>query len=176
MHMLTPHLDIAKNIRCLVSDVDGVMTDGRLYYDAQGENTKVFNVQDGMGLTLLMKANIDVAVISGRSCEALKVRLQELSIQHMALGQGHKAQAFDTLLSTLKIDAKQVAYIGDDVNDLCILNRAGLAITVANAPAIIKQHAHCVTTRRGGDGALREVCDSLLEAQGHWDNILQSLA
>ena len=176
MNMQNQHLAIAKNIRCLACDVDGVLTDGQLYFDAHGENLKAFNVQDGMGLTLLMQAKVHVAIISGRSSKALEMRLQELSIKHTALGQRHKLHSFNELLRSTGLKASQVAYIGDDVNDLCILNRVGLSITVANAPNMIKQQTHCTTTLPGGHGAVREVCDALLDAQGHWKQILQDMA
>jgi 3-deoxy-D-manno-octulosonate 8-phosphate phosphatase (KDO 8-P phosphatase) len=167
MNTTPPDSKILKNIRCLITDVDGVMTDGRLHISANGETHKSFHVQDGLGIKLLQESGIPVAVISGRQSAALDYRLRELGIKHFATGQHDKTKSFSDICQTLGVTANQVAYVGDDLNDLCLLKQVGLAISVPNGSPDVHTHCHWVTTRSGGHGALREVCDALLRAHGH---------
>lgn len=158
-------LERAARVRLLVLDVDGVLTDGRLYYDAEGREFKSFHVRDGLGLKRCMQAGIAVAVISGRRSRATETRMSELGVRHVMLGHDDKRAAWDGLLARLGIAAADTACIGDDLPDLPLLERAGLAIAVADAEAPLLEASHWVTSRPGGRGAVREACDLLLAAR-----------
>jgi 3-deoxy-D-manno-octulosonate 8-phosphate phosphatase (KDO 8-P phosphatase) len=164
----------AKKIKCVIFDVDGVLTDGRLFFDLNGQEYKSFNVQDGQGLKLLQQQGVTVAIISGRSSPIVMARLRELGIEHAYLGHPNKLSAFTNILSSLKLDAEEVAHVGDDLPDLAILSRVGLAIAVANANPSIPPHCHWTTTRKGGYGAAREVCDAILSAQDKLDAAVEA--
>jgi len=161
----TPPAEKLATIRLLVLDVDGVMTDGQLHYDAQGHEAKVFHVHDGYGIKQVMQAGIEVAVISGRSSTAVAARMAELGIRHFRLGKQTKVEAFTEITNRLDIPPEAVACVGDDVPDLPIMQRAGLGIAVANAQPAVLEQADWQTSRHGGHGAVREVCDALVEAQ-----------
>ncbi|MCC5794915.1 MAG: HAD-IIIA family hydrolase [Chromatiales bacterium] len=161
----TTLLERAARVRLLVLDVDGVLTDGRLHYDADGREFKSFHVRDGLGLRRCMQGGIEVAVISGRRSPATEARMSELGVRHVLLGHEDKRSAWDTLLAQLAVAAEDTACVGDDLPDLPLLERAGLAIAVADAEAALREASHWVTTRRGGRGAVREVCDLLLAAR-----------
>jgi 3-deoxy-D-manno-octulosonate 8-phosphate phosphatase (KDO 8-P phosphatase) len=152
-------------VRLAVFDVDGVLTDGRLYYGAGGEELKVFHVHDGFGLKRLQAAGVILAIISGRDSAAVTRRMQDLGVEHVFQGDEHKLPIFERLLKQLRLTPEQCACVGDDLPDLPLLQRAGLAVAVANARPAIKQVAHHVTVARGGHGAAREVCDLILAAQ-----------
>jgi 3-deoxy-manno-octulosonate cytidylyltransferase (CMP-KDO synthetase) len=154
-----------RRIRLLVTDVDGVLTDGTLYYGASGEVTKAFNVRDGMGLRRLMDSGIGVAVISGRACEALTARMKDLRIDHVYDGCSDKWGALQTLLEQLSIAPEEVAFVGDDVNDLDVLRRVGLAIAVRDAEPAVRGEADWVTTTGGGNGAVREIAEAIMRSQ-----------
>jgi 3-deoxy-D-manno-octulosonate 8-phosphate phosphatase (KDO 8-P phosphatase) len=156
----------AARVRLAVFDVDGVLTDGRLYYGAGGEELKVFHVHDGQGLKRLQAAGVTLAIISGRDSAAVTRRMQDLGIEHVFQGDEQKLPIFEQLLKRLDIAAEHCACVGDDLPDLPLLQRAGLAVAVANAQPAIKQASHHVTTAHGGRGAAREVCDLILAAQG----------
>lgn len=155
----------AARIRLLVLDVDGVLTDGRLYYDAEGRETKSFHVRDGYGIQQVLAAGILVAVISGRSSAAAAARLAELKVPHTFLGRNNKRQVLDQLLKELRIPLDDVACVGDDVIDLEIMEPAALGITVADGHPDVVRAADWVTNAGGGRGAVREVCDLLLSAR-----------
>ena len=152
----------ADRLRLAVFDVDGVMTDGRIYLGESGEEMKAFNVLDGHGLKLLRADGIDVAILSGRRARCVERRGAELGIEHVIQGAGEKLPAFHALLTALRLEASQAAYMGDDVLDLAVLEQCGFAITVPDAPTSVKRSAHYVTRRRGGEGAVREACELLL--------------
>ena len=158
-------LERARRIRLLVLDVDGVLTDGRLYLSASGEELKVFHVRDGSGLVAVLRAGIEVAIISGRDSAAVGRRATELGIRHLCQGITDKGAELDGLLARLGIAASEVACVGDDTPDAPMLKRAGLAICVADAHPALREAAHWVTTSAGGHGAVREVCDLLLSAR-----------
>jgi 3-deoxy-D-manno-octulosonate 8-phosphate phosphatase (KDO 8-P phosphatase) len=158
-------LERAKHIRLLVLDVDGVLTDGRLYLSAAGEELKVFHVRDGSGLVAVQRAGITVAIISGRDSAAVTRRAAELGIRHVRQGVGDKGAALDRLLDELGISAAATACVGDDTPDVPMLRRAGLAIGVADAHPALLAAAHWVTPSNGGQGAVREACDLLLSAR-----------
>jgi 3-deoxy-D-manno-octulosonate 8-phosphate phosphatase (KDO 8-P phosphatase) len=154
-------------IRLLVLDVDGVLTDGRLRYGATGETEKVFHVRDGYGIKAVLAAGISVAVISGRDSQAVSRRCKELGIDHVHQGVGDKAPVLRQLLTALGIQARQCACVGDDSPDLPLMLQAGLAVAVADAHPAASSLAHRRTRLPGGAGAVREVCDWLLAARGH---------
>lgn len=157
----------AKKIKLVIFDVDGVMTDGRLYFDPQGNELKVFHVHDGLGIKLLQATGVQVAVITGnRELLVVEQRLKSLGVTHIFQNQQNKYPVFQQLMNDLKLTPEKIAYVGDDLPDLPIIRRAGLGITVANARDIIKQHAAWQTTARGGGGAVREVCEFIMQAQG----------
>lgn len=155
----------ARRIRLLVLDVDGVLTDGRLHITADGEETKVFHVRDGSGIVAVQRAGIQVAIISGRASAAVTRRAAELGIRHVRQGIGDKGAALEQLLHELQLAPAMLACVGDDTPDLPMLERASLAIAVADAHASVRPAAHWITTAAGGHGAVREVCDLLLHAQ-----------
>ncbi len=146
-------------------DVDGVFTDGRLYVSDDGSETKIFHTQDGYGVRRLLDAGIDVAVISGRSSTAVERRMAELGVSHVHLACKDKVAVFRELLQSLQLDATRSAFVGDDAPDLGVLRAAGVAIGVANAHASIHDACDWITSRSGGAGAVREVCDAVLEAR-----------
>ena len=155
----------ASEIRMLVLDVDGVLTDGKLYFDHQGNELKAFNTRDGLGMKALQKCGIEVAVITGRKSAAVTQRMAQLDIQHVYQGREDKLNAFLHLLEITGLDAKQVCFAGDDWIDLPVLLRVGLAVSVADAEDRVKDQAHWITRRNGGDGAVREICNLILAAQ-----------
>lgn len=167
-------LEKAKKIKLAIFDVDGVLTDGRLYFDYQGNELKVFNVQDGLGIQLLQNNGIQVAIISGRNSTAVGSRLSKLGVKHIYQGQEKKLPVFDKLLTQLKLTPEQVAYIGDDLPDVPVMRAAGFGIAVANAQPFVKENATWQTQLAGGQGAAREVCDLILEAQELLEKTLNS--
>lgn len=152
----------ARALRLAVFDVDGVMTDGRLYVSASGEETKAFHTHDGHGLKALAQSGVTLAILSGRRSGSVELRARELGIAHVLQGVADKRPAFDALLATLALDRTQACYMGDDVVDLPVLAVAALAFSVPEAPAEVRACAHYVTRRGGGLGAVREVCDLLV--------------
>ncbi|MCM2311791.1 MAG: HAD hydrolase family protein [Steroidobacteraceae bacterium] len=159
-------LERAARIRLLVLDVDGVLTDGRLYLSADGEELKVFHVRDGSGLVAIQRAGVTVAIISGRDSAAVMRRARELGIQHVRQGVSDKGAELERLLAELGVAPEEAACVGDDTPDAPMLRRAGLAIGVADAHPALLASAHWVTKSNGGQGAVREVCDLLLSARG----------
>lgn len=165
----------AANIRMLVLDVDGVLTDGKLYFDHQGNESKAFNARDGLGMKALQRCGIEVAVITGRVCHAVTHRMNQLGIKHVYQGQVKKLNAFLELLELTGLDAQQVCFAGDDWIDLPVLSRVGLAVSVANGEERVKQQAHWITSNKGGEGAVREICNLILVAQDKEQSILDEI-
>jgi 3-deoxy-D-manno-octulosonate 8-phosphate phosphatase (KDO 8-P phosphatase) len=163
----------ARGIRLLVLDVDGVLTDGRLYYGGDEVELKAFHIQDGHGLKMLRESGIEVAIITGRTSQAVERRAQNLGVQYVYQGVADKLAVFEQLLARLGLSATAAAGMGDDLPDLPILRRCGLALTVPEAPALIRSHAHYVTSLHGGSGAVREVCELLMQAQGTLEGKMQ---
>lgn len=155
----------AADIRLLVLDVDGVLTDGRLYFSARGEETKVFHVRDGAGIVQLRKAGVQIAVISGRNSAAVERRMHELGVTWVKQGIDNKLAALHELLEVLAIGPQAVACVGDDTPDLPLLEAARLGVAVADAHPAVKAAAHYVTQNAGGLGAVREVSDLILQAR-----------
>jgi 3-deoxy-D-manno-octulosonate 8-phosphate phosphatase (KDO 8-P phosphatase) len=158
-------LERAAAVRLLILDVDGVMTDGRLHYDADGREFKTFNVRDGYGIRRVMDAGIEVAVISGRASRSAAGRMAELGIRHVMLGRDDKEAALSELLALLGVAAEHTACVGDDAPDLPVMRRVSLPIAVADSHPSIVAAAAWRTTLPGGGGAVREVCDLLLAAR-----------
>ena len=159
-------LQRAARIKLAVFDVDGVLTDGRLWYAEDGHELKAFHAHDGLGLKRLRANGVEVAIITARISHLVAARMADLGIIHVYQGQEDKRACFDQLLHALQLDAGQCAYTGDDLPDLCVMSAVGLAIAVANAHPAVLANSHWQTRREGGSGAAREVCDLLLDAQG----------
>ncbi|MFZ7112727.1 MAG: KdsC family phosphatase [Desulfatiglandales bacterium] len=161
-------------IKLLVLDVDGVLTDGRIILNDHGEEIKRFHARDGVGLSLLMAAGIDVAVITGRISGVVQHRARELGITEIHQGVKDKAAIFFDLLQRKGLEKAEVCVVGDDLPDLPMFRLAGLAVAVADAALEVREAATVVTKRRGGLGAVREVCELILKTQGKWENALYS--
>lgn len=159
-------LERARRVLLLILDVDGVLTDGRLHYSDDGSETKAFYAQDGSAVKRLQAAGVDVAIISGRRSVAVRRRASELGIGHLYEGVEDKAAALVQLCNASKLKAAQMAHVGDDLPDLPLFARVGLSCAVADAHPAVLRKAHYVTTRRGGQGAVREVCDLIVFASG----------
>lgn len=155
----------AAQIRLLICDVDGVMSDGLIYMGNQGEELKAFNVRDGYGIRCLITSGIDVAIITGRSAKLVENRAKTLGITHLYQGQSDKLVAFEKILKDVSLMPEQVAYIGDDLIDWPVMKKVGLAVAVADAHPLLLPKAHYVTQIAGGRGAVRELCDLILQAQ-----------
>lgn len=168
-HLLTA----AANIKLLLLDVDGVLTDGKLYYGNSGEELKAFNIQDGLGIKLLQEGGIQVGIITGRVSALLQRRADELGINPVIQGREDKLTAVEELLSSSTLTLDEIAFIGDDLPDLAVIKRVGLGITVANASSTLTAQAVMQTNKSGGDGAVREVAEFLLLAQGKLDRLLE---
>jgi 3-deoxy-D-manno-octulosonate 8-phosphate phosphatase (KDO 8-P phosphatase) len=153
------------SIRLVAFDIDGVFTDGRFYLSDDGIESKAFNTQDGFGIRQLLKAGIQVAVISGRRSGAVERRMAELEVEHVILGCRDKPAAFDELTARLGISAEQCAFVGDDIPDLPLLSKVGYSIAVANAVSAVRDYCDYTTSARGGHGAVREVCELVLTAR-----------
>jgi 3-deoxy-D-manno-octulosonate 8-phosphate phosphatase (KDO 8-P phosphatase) len=166
---LTVPSDLLSNfarVQLLVLDVDGVLTDGGLYYTESGEELKKFNVKDGMGIKLILKAGLEVAIITASDAPATRHRAQKLGIQHVWMGVEDKFAALKELCDKLDLDLSQVAYMGDDINDLAVMRAVGCPLTVADAMQANRAVAIYTTEKTGGDGAVREICNLLLSLHG----------
>ena len=163
----------AQKILCLICDVDGVLSDGLLHIDNHGNELKSFHVQDGMGLKLLMAAGIQVGVITTSRNAVVDHRMQQLGITHYYTGQVDKREAYSHLKNTLGLQDEHIAYIGDDLPDLPLIQQAGLGVAVGNAVSRIKKFADWQTEKHGGQGAVRELCDLILSAQDKSDMALE---
>ncbi|MHB8746322.1 MAG: 3-deoxy-manno-octulosonate-8-phosphatase KdsC [Gammaproteobacteria bacterium] len=159
-------LEKAARIRLVIFDVDGVLTDGSLFLGDDGQEYKAFNSRDGHGMKMLQDNGVVIAVITGRTSKVVSLRMASLGIEHVYQGARDKAPAYVELRTHLGLDDAQIAYVGDDVVDLPVMRRVGLAIAVQDAHALVKKHAHWQTPSRGGRGAARDVCELLMEAQG----------
>ncbi len=168
-----PHPN-ARLVRLLVLDVDGVLTDGHLWFGNSGEELKAFDIQDGLGIKLLARGGIATAIITGRRSALVARRAQELGIQHLLQGREDKQEALIELCADLGLNPAETAYMGDDLPDLGAIRAAGFGIAPANAHAFVARHADHRTERRGGHGAVREACELILASQGKLDALLDS--
>ncbi len=160
-----------RRLKLLLLDVDGVMTDGRIVYNADGVETKAFDVKDGHGLKMLQRAGLQIGIITGRTSEVTRVRADELGIDLVIQGAKEKLPRYQEVISRLGLCDEEVAYVGDDLIDLPVLRRVGFSATVADAVEEIKPHVHYITRRPGGRGAVREVCDFILRTSGRWEDV-----
>ena len=163
----------AKKIKLLLLDVDGILTDGRILYNEKGREIKFFHVQDGQGIGWLLKSGIEVGFLSGRSSQAVAMRAEELGISLCFQGIKDKIALFNKLLRQLQLNPEQVAYGGDDFIDLRLLREVGLSFSVPNGHPLVQKEVDHVTEAAGGYGAVREVSELILKAQGQWKSILR---
>ncbi len=164
--------DKLKNVKLLLLDVDGVLTDGSIIYNDQGTEIKAFNAKDGLGIRLLIEAGIEVGIVTGRSSNALKYRCENLNISLIFDGIRDKSIILDSILARTGVQPEQIAFIGDDLPDLPLLKKIGLPVAVADAHEKVIAISDIVTPSKGGKGAVREICEAILKAQGFWDKIL----
>lgn len=162
-----------QKIRLLLLDVDGVLTDGRIIYDAQGVESKTFDVKDGHGLKMLQRAGIRVGIITGRTSKVVELRARELGIEILHQGAKQKLPPYEAILRDHGFEDREVAYVGDDLVDLPILTRVGFAVTVADGVEELREHVDYVTRKAGGRGAVREICDLLLKEGGYWASVTE---
>jgi 3-deoxy-D-manno-octulosonate 8-phosphate phosphatase (KDO 8-P phosphatase) len=162
-------IEKAKNIRIVIFDVDGVLTDGSLYLTDAGEEIKAFNSRDGHGMKMLKASGIELAIITARESRSVKLQAENLNISLLYQGEKNKLKVFESLITKLGLGKSSCAYVGDDLIDLPVMTRCGLSICVPSAPALVKKHAHYVTNSEGGHGAVREVCELIMLAQGTLD-------
>lgn len=156
----------AAGIRLVIFDVDGVLTNGGLFIGDDGQEYKQFNSKDGHGMVMLQHVGVEIAIITGRTSEVVKIRMASLGIERIYQGKREKRPAYEELKQITGLEDAQIAYVGDDVVDLPVMTQVGLAIAVQDAHPLTKQHAHWVTPSNGGCGAAREVCEMLMDAQG----------
>jgi 3-deoxy-D-manno-octulosonate 8-phosphate phosphatase (KDO 8-P phosphatase) len=166
-------LERARKTRLLIMDVDGVLTDGRIIQDGHGHELKVFDVKDGHGIVMAHRAKLRTALISGRESETITRRAEELGIELVFQKIWNKLEVYEKILVDTKLTHDKVAYIGDDLIDIPLLRRVGLAVAVADAVDEVKGAAHLITQRPGGQGAVREVIELILRAQDHWDSLIE---
>ncbi|WAK04221.1 3-deoxy-manno-octulosonate-8-phosphatase KdsC [Methylobacter sp. YRD-M1] len=167
-------LEKAKKLKLLILDVDGVLTDGKLFFDNEGNEYKAFHSRDGHGIKLLRQTGVEVAVISGRKSNSVALRMKNLGIEYVYQGHENKIAAFNEIIEKSGIMPDQAAHVGDDLLDLPIMTRVGLAIAVDDANFVVKQHADWCTTLPGGHGAVREVCDLIMQAQGRFEDVVNA--
>ena len=172
MNYPEPILDKARAIRMLILDVDGVLTDGRLYYSESGQESKAFSTQDGAAIKMLAATGVGIAIITGRQSNIVARRATELGVQHVYQGAADKARALEDLVTRTGIDRPQIAHVGDDLPDLPLFNRVGVKFTVPGAHPEIVERADYVTRAPAGIGAVREICHLLMTAQETWDAAL----
>lgn len=161
-----------KKIVLLVLDVDGVLTDGKIIIDDMGNESKNFHVRDGHGLKLLMRSGVDVVLLTGRTSEVVKHRADELGIRDVYQGAKDKAQVLGEILRERGLPGECIAYVGDDVVDIPAFRMVGFSAAVAGAPGYVRAHADYVTEKEGGVGAVREICEMILGAQGTWSEVI----
>jgi 3-deoxy-D-manno-octulosonate 8-phosphate phosphatase (KDO 8-P phosphatase) len=164
-----------KSVELLLLDVDGVLTGGEIIYTDHGEQIKQFNVKDGVGIRMLKKAGIEVGIITGRSAAALRHRCENLGIDMVFNGVRDKVKVLEQIIKQNQVALTAIGFVGDDLPDLAILKRVGLAVAVADAHELIRQTAHIITTAPGGRGAVREISEMILKAQGKWEHLIERL-
>ena len=167
-------IKLAQQIKLIIFDVDGVLTDGKLYFGDAGEIMKAFHSLDGIGIKMLLNNDIEVALITGRQSKIVSARADELGIKHLYQGQLNKLNAFADCLAKLNVAAANTAYMGDDIIDLPVMQQVCLSIAPANALDEVKSNSIWVTKHHGGDGAVREVCNTILKAQHKWQQAIKA--
>ena len=166
-------LEKASKVKLVIFDVDGVLTDGSLFLGDDGQEYKAFHSKDGHGMVMLQQSGIAIAIITGRTSNVVEKRMQSLGIKHVFQGQKHKLPAYQEIKQQLELADEEIAYVGDDVVDLPVMTRAGLAVAVQDAHALTKEHAHWITPSNGGRGAAREVCEMLMKSQDKLQSALE---
>lgn len=166
----------AQDVRFLLLDCDGVLTDGGVILGSDGQEFKRFDIQDGMGVSMARRVGLKVGVITGRASDAVRRRADELHLDALIEGAKDKVAALDDVLASHGLARSQAAYMGDDIQDLAVLAACGLSLAPANARPEVRARVHHVTQARGGQGAVREAIEALLAAQGHWDRLVQDFA
>ena len=169
-------LERAARIRMVVMDVDGTMTDGRIYIGPEGEAIKEFSVKDGMGITMLHTAGIKTAIITGRKSEIVEHRAAELKIDSVWQGVKDKREAWQKIKEETGLTNREIAYVGDDLNDLSLLMQAGLACCAGDAQAEVKKISHVISGRDGGNGVVRDIAELILKTQGKWQQLVDAFA
>ena len=164
----------AARVKLLLMDCDGVLTDGRIWVLENGDDQKSFSTKDGLGLNLLHRCGIKSGIISGRRSSAVERRAAALGVSYLRQGCEHKLEAFEEILAECGVTKSEVAFIGDDLNDIALMRRSELAVAVADAALETKSNAHFVTSASGGKGAVRETIELILKAQNRWDELIQS--
>ncbi len=167
--MIQNHL---KNIKLLLLDVDGVLTDGSIIYNDTGVELKIFNVRDGLGIRLLMASGIKIGIITSRSSKALQHRCENLKISYLFDGVEDKAALLEEIVNKTGISHEKTAFMGDDLQDLALMRKVGISIAVADACPEVRGVANLITNAKGGRGAVREVCEAILKSQGRWQGII----
>lgn len=162
------------NIKLIVLDVDGTLTDGKIIYGSDGTEYKSFNVKDGMGISLARKAGIEFAIITGRESKIVTRRATELNVKYVYQGVSDKSQILSEILALENCVLQEVAYIGDDLNDMYVMKAVGFAACPADASDEVKQSCQYVATKAGGDGAVREIIEHILKTAGKWDDVIRS--
>jgi 3-deoxy-D-manno-octulosonate 8-phosphate phosphatase (KDO 8-P phosphatase) len=163
----------AAQIQMVVFDVDGVLTDGRLFIGDDGQEYKAFNSKDGHGMRMLLDSGVDIGIITGRTSEVVRIRMESLGVRHVYQGRREKVPAYEELKAATGITDAHIAFVGDDVVDLPVMQRSGFAVAVQDAHNLVKQHAHWTTPSRGGRGAARDVCELIMSAQGSLESALE---
>lgn len=166
-------LEKAKKIKLLLLDVDGVLTDGRIIYDSRGRDMKLFDVHDGLGVYLLKKAGISTILITAKGSKAIKPRARDMQVEAVFENISPKSAVLDRMLDKYKVSPEEVCFVGDDLVDLSLLKKVGFPVAVCNACLEIKQVASYITLREGGRGAVREVAELILKAQGRWQEMVE---
>lgn len=166
------YFNIAAKIKLLICDVDGVFSDGRIYLGNDKEELKAFHTRDGYGIKCLLQAGVNVAIITGRKSAIVERRMQSLGIEHIYQGQDDKNIAYQKLITLLNIEPNEISYIGDDLVDWPVMSQIGLSVCVKDGHPLLAQRAHLITRTAGGFGAVREICDLILEARNELDSYL----
>lgn len=167
-------LNLAKKIKLVIFDVDGVLTDGSLFFGDDGQEYKAFYSRDGLGIKLLQRTGVEVGIITARDSQLVNHRMENLGIEHLYQGRLDKISAYQEMIAKLNVSPEQTAYAGDDVVDLPVMKKVGLAIAVQDAHPFVKKHAHWITEHNGGRGAARDICELIMEAQGTLDDQLNA--
>jgi 3-deoxy-D-manno-octulosonate 8-phosphate phosphatase (KDO 8-P phosphatase) len=162
-----------KKIKLLILDVDGVMTDGGIIMDSKGQELKQFNVRDGHGLKVLQRYGMKVAIITGRQSKVVEYRAKDLDIEEVYQKVFNKKEVFEKILKKHKLSADETAFLGDDIIDIPVLRRVGFSVAVADAVDVVKKSVDYITENKGGHGAVREVCEMILQAQGKWKEVAE---
>ena len=172
MHFSDTLLEKARHIKLLLLDVDGILTNNLLFYGDNGVEYKTFHTRDGHGMVMLQKSGIEIGIITGRKSELVKRRMQDLKVAHLYQGVPDKLPTFLKLVEKVQLDMNEIAYMGDDILDLPILTRVGLSSTVANADREVLNRVDFISQYKGGEGAVRELCELILKSQGLWQQQL----